>query len=109
MNTTSQPVNKVDVLKTMFPLKICDLVGRVAPRICAATVFMTPGPAATLQPSQAREFRKCHWYLVNIQKNMEHHDFLMGKPSINGQSSMVMLVYQRVNDVPSELLKQLGF
>ena len=98
MNTTSQPVNKVDVLKTMFPLKICDLVGRVA-----------PGPAATLQPSQAREFRKCHWYLVNIQKNVENHDFLMGKPSINGQSSMVMLVYQRVNDVPSELLKQLGF
>ena len=34
--------------------------------------------------------------LVNIQKTMEKHHFLMGKSTINDPCSMAMLVYQRV-------------
>ena len=33
---------------------------------------------------------------VNIQKTMENHIFLIGKPSINGPFSIAMLNYQRV-------------
>ena len=39
--------------------------------------------------------------LVNIQKAMENHYFLMGKSTINGPFSIAMLVYQRVTHFKS--------